>query len=96
MDTLLKYSWPGNVRELQNVVQRTLLLSKGEIIDRNDLPADLIADNIVSGSRLEDMERKYILKALKDAGGQRGRAAEILGISPKTLYRKLLSYGVKG
>ena len=95
MDTLLKYSWPGNVRELQNVVQRTLLLSKGEIIDCDDLPADLIADNIVSGSRLDDMERKYILKALKDAGGQRGRAAEILGISPKTLYRKLLSYGVK-
>jgi DNA-binding NtrC family response regulator len=47
------------------------------------------------GARLEDLERSHILKVLKDAGGQRGRAAEILGIDPKTLYRKLQAYGVK-
>jgi DNA-binding NtrC family response regulator len=48
----------------------------------------------VSGKRLEDVEREHILKVLKEAGGHKGKAAEILGVDPKTLYRKLLSYGV--
>lgn len=95
LNALSKYSWPGNVRELQNVLHRTLLLSKGDAISREDLPADLIAGHKVSGSRLEDIEKKHILTVLKEAGGQRGRAAEILGIDPKTLYRKLLSYGIE-
>ncbi|TAL26480.1 MAG: sigma-54-dependent Fis family transcriptional regulator, partial [Nitrospirae bacterium] len=53
LDALSEYSWPGNVRELQNVLHRTLLLSKGNAITREDLPADLIAGHKVSGSRLE-------------------------------------------
>jgi DNA-binding NtrC family response regulator len=88
-----EYSWPGNVRELLNVVHRTLLLSKNDLIGSEDLPIDLTVDPKASGKRLEDVEREYILKVLKEAGGQRGRAAEILGVDPKTLYRKLLSYG---
>jgi len=94
LKVLVEYPWPGNVRELQNVVHRTLLISKKDILEPEDLPADLIANSRVSGSRLEDVEREHILKVLKETGGQRGKAAEILGIDSKTLYRKLLSYGV--
>ena len=97
MELILNYSWPGNVRELQNVVQRTLLLSKSNIIDCGDLPADLISQNYKGlTKRLADIEKKHILNVLKEAHGHQGNAAEILGISPKTLYRKLHSYGVKG
>lgn len=94
LKVLFEYPWPGNVRELQNVVHRTLLLSKNDVIEPSDLPADLITDPKGSGRRLEDVEREYILKVLKEVGGQKGKAAEILGVDPKTLYRKLMSYGV--
>ncbi len=94
LNVLCEYGWPGNVRELQNVVHRILLLSKKDTIDPEDLPADLAAAPRPSSSRLEDVEREHILKVLKKAG-QRGKAAEILGMDPKTLYRKLLSYGVE-
>ncbi|KAF0145583.1 MAG: response regulator HsfA [Nitrospirae bacterium] len=95
LDAISEYSWPGNVRELQNVLHRTLLLSKADTITREDLPADLKTGNRASGIRLEDIEKNHILKILREAGGQRGRAAEILGIDPKTLYRKLMGYGIK-
>lgn len=95
LDVISRYSWPGNVRELNNVLQRTLLLSHSDTISKDDLPADLIADNKIPGSLLEDVERNHILKVLKEVNGHRGMAAEILGIDPKTLYRKLLNYGLK-
>ncbi len=95
LDAISEYSWPGNVRELQNVLHRTLLLSKTDTITREDLPADLKTGNKASGIRLEDIEKNHILKILREAGGQRGRAAEILDIDPKTLYRKLMGYGIK-
>ena len=91
---LSEYPWPGNVRELQNLVHRTLLLSKNDVIKPHDLPADLRPDSRGSGRRLEDVEREHILRVLKEVGGQKGKAADILGVDPKTLYRKLLSYGV--
>ena len=91
---LSEYPWPGNVRELQNVVHRTILLSRNDVIEPYDLPADLVADLKGSGNCLEDVEKSHILKVLKEVGGQKGKAAEILGVDPKTLYRKLLSYGV--
>ncbi len=91
-----EYSWPGNVRELQNVVQRTLLLSENDVIRAEDLPSEVLNGAGVTGQRLEDVERSHILKVLKEVQGQRGKAAEILGIDPKTLYRKLVSYGIKG
>lgn len=91
---LSEYPWPGNVRELQNVVHRVLLLSKNDLIEPDDLPADLTANPNLSGRRLEDVEREHILTVLKEVGGHKGKAAEILGVDPKTLYRKLLSYGV--
>ena len=91
---LMDYPWPGNVRELQNVVHRAVLLSQQDIIGPPDLPADLTAGHAAS-RRLEDVEKEYILRILNEAGGHKGKAAEILGIDPKTLYRKLISYGIK-
>ena len=90
---LTEYPWPGNVRELQNVVHRALILSKGDVIGLHDLPSDLMVLPRLSGKRVEDVEREHILKVLKETGGQRSKAAEILGVDPKTLYRKLRSYG---
>ncbi|MBI5639349.1 MAG: sigma-54-dependent Fis family transcriptional regulator [Nitrospirae bacterium] len=97
MDLLAEYSWPGNIRELQNVMHRTLLLSRGDVIGREDLPSDLRGGDAVAAShlRLEDIEKDHILKVLREVGYQKGRAAEILGIDPKTLYRKLLGYGIR-
>jgi DNA-binding NtrC family response regulator len=95
LDAMAGYSWPGNVRELQNVVHRALLLSKGRVIDRSDLPQDITKQRVVSGRRLEDIERDYILKVMREVDGQKGKAAEILGIDPKTLYRKLSAYEEK-
>jgi len=90
---LSEYSWPGNVRELQNVVRMALLMSSNDIIEPSDLPCDLIVEHEMPGHRLEEVEKEHILKVLKEVRGQKGKAAEILGLDPKTLYRKLLNYG---
>ncbi|HEY6010941.1 MAG TPA: helix-turn-helix domain-containing protein, partial [Nitrospirota bacterium] len=97
MAALCRYSWPGNVRELQNVVHRILLLTTHDVIEECDLPADLVECKKEKDSmtRLADIERRHILSVLKEAGGHRSKAADALGIDPKTLYRKLLEYGVQ-
>ncbi len=95
LDILSRYAWPGNVRELQNVVHRTLLLSHNDVIRESDLPADIIAVRKGSSRRLVDVEKEHILSVLRDMAGHRGKAAEVLGIDPKTLYRRLKDYGVK-
>jgi len=96
MGALKEYPWPGNVRELQNTIHRAFLLSSGDVIDLHELPTDLVPlDRKVSGTKLETVEKKHILAILKESGGQRGKAAELLGIDPKTLYRKLQGYGIK-
>jgi DNA-binding NtrC family response regulator len=92
---LSRYAWPGNVRELQNVVHRTLLLTHEDVIVECDLPSDLVACRGAVGKSLAEMEKEHILAVLRETGGHRGKAAEILGIDPKTLYRKLSDYGVK-
>ncbi len=95
LKVLSRYAWPGNVRELQNVVHRTLLLSHEDMIVECDLPADLADCRKENSRRLVDVEKEHILSVLREAGGHRGKAAEVLGIDPKTLYRKLQEYGVK-
>ncbi len=94
MSLFLRYAWPGNVRELQNVVHRAALLSKEDVIGPEGLPKDLTEVRSSHSQRIEDIEKEHILKVLKEVGGQRGKAAAILGVDPKTLYRKLQSYGV--
>lgn len=94
--TLQAYPWPGNVRELQNIVSRTLLLSSAQSVGPDDLPPDIQNPQADVSRRLADLERAHILRVLRDTGRHRGRAAEILGVDPKTLYRKLREYGAEG
>ena len=91
---LTEYAWPGNVRELQNIVHHVLLLSRSDRIAPADLPYELGERPGPSGSRLEDREREHILRVLSQAGNDRNKAAEILGVHPRTLMRKLAGYGM--
>ena len=97
------YSWPGNVRELQHVIQRGVILGIGDVLQPADLPAEIqfgggpapaAAAAASTAGSLELMERQHIVATLKQVDGHRGKAAALLGIDPKTLYRKLLSYGI--
>jgi DNA-binding NtrC family response regulator len=95
MDVLCEYSWPGNVRELQNIVNSIMLLTDKETIEPENLPAYIIGDNQSTSKQLKDVEKDHILKVFKETGGHRGKTAKVLGIDPKTLYRKLSGYGVE-
>ncbi|WP_306304152.1 sigma-54 interaction domain-containing protein [Desulfosarcina cetonica] len=103
MELLVRYSWPGNVRELENVIERAVILSTGEMIRPEDLPRSLqvnvgidSADGpiLASGRSLKDVEKEMILKTLADMDGNRTRAADVLGISRRTLQLKLKAYGI--
>jgi transcriptional regulator with PAS, ATPase and Fis domain len=95
------YAWPGNVRELLHVIERGVILSRGDEITPDDLPREVFGSQpppaavspIAAGS-LESMERQHILSTLRRVGGHRGKAAALLGIDPKTLYRKILGYNI--
>jgi two-component system NtrC family response regulator len=94
MNCLLSYNWPGNVRELRNVLERGLILSENNLIIEQTLPLELVG---VLGDRssdapfltLQEAEREHILKVLNFVNGRRAKAAQILRIGRKTLYRKL-------
>ncbi len=92
---LQAYPWPGNVRELENVLQRAVLLSGGPVLEPDDLefdPVEDAPDAPLPLMSLEAMERHMIQKALATTDGNRTRAAEILGISVRTLRNKLHEY----
>ena len=101
-DILEAYSWPGNVRELQHALERAVLLSPGTTIDADALPERVTArrsEPLVSAApaanpTLETIERAYIQWVLQSEGGNKTRAAEVLGIDPSTLHRKLARFGV--
>jgi transcriptional regulator with PAS, ATPase and Fis domain len=93
---LSSHAWPGNVRELQNVVHHILLLSETDQVELVDLPCDLSGRSGSGSIRLDDLEREHILRVLRDAGGDRSKAADALGIHPRTLMRKLSAFGVAG
>ena len=97
LEVMERYDWPGNVRELQHVIQRAIILCHRDEIQPDDLPADVRGGGASAaplGGTLEDMEREAIIATLKQVGGHRGKAATLLGIDPKTLYRKILTYGI--
>jgi DNA-binding NtrC family response regulator len=102
LDRLGAYDWPGNVRELENALERAAVLSGGQPIGLDHLPArvvdppaqSLVADRPADNPTLDVIERAYVLWVLKAEGGNKARAAEVLGIDPSTLYRKLARYGV--
>jgi len=99
MGVLCQHSWRGNVRELSNVLERALLLAAGGPIDLGQLPPD-IGDGAPAGLALQEAvdrsERAHIALVLRLCDGNRDRAAERLGISPATLYRRLEKLGLKG
>ena len=96
LDRLCKYSWPGNVRELRNVVVRAAIFAPGPEITVSDLPEEFGEDGFTAGihnlAGLDELERNAILKALEETNGHQQRAATKLGISKRTLQRKIKSY----
>ena len=104
MDRFLKYGWPGNVRELMNAVERAVVLSRSEYLDEQDLPLSikdnersedksvLSKDVVSSNLPLEDVEKATILSTLESTKGNKSEAARRLGITRKTLHKKLKKY----
>ena len=102
MDALVRYDWPGNIRELENSIERAVLLGRAEYLAPTDLPPPLRTHeeeppriSVPTGMRLEDVEKELILQTLDETGGNRTQAAQILGISRKTIQNKLKDYGLE-
>jgi two-component system response regulator HydG len=95
LEVFRSYKWPGNVRELKNVVERMVLLGEGKELRLEDVPADLRGSAEGRIESLSDMERRHILRVLEEVGGNKKRAAQLLGIDRSTLYAKLRSYGMR-
>jgi two-component system response regulator HydG len=105
MDHLLRYDWPGNVRELMNAVERMVVLSRADYVDESDLPPAILeqasaavpqlpAQALPADLPLEEVEKASILQTLESAGGNKSEAARRLGITRRTLHKKLKKYGV--
>ena len=102
MALLSAYDWPGNVRELQNALERAAVVASGRAIRPEDLPERvretpeprLVQDEPARNPTMDIVEQAYILWVLQAEGGNKTRAAEVLGIDPSTLYRKLHRYGL--
>lgn len=95
MDKMMSYSWPGNIRELSNVVERLVVLSRGDVISESHFTESLIEGarekNIVIpvGTSLEEIEKIFIKETLDYSKGNKKMAADLLGINQRTIYRKL-------
>ncbi len=92
ISALTAYRWPGNVRELENTIERLVVFSRGSVIDVSDLPfkatgPDLHERLFADLPSLDEIERRYLLHVIEQVGGNRTRAAEVLGIDRRTLYR---------
>ncbi|MBU2054733.1 MAG: sigma-54 dependent transcriptional regulator, partial [Proteobacteria bacterium] len=101
LDALVRYDWPGNIRELENSIERAVIMAREDVIGTADFPPQirkLSRDEgkdgfgIPDGVSLAEMERALIIKTLAETGGNRTRAAEILGINRRTLQNKLKEY----
>jgi len=102
LEVLVRYDWPGNVRELENALERAVVIAPDRSITPDDLPdrvreaptPRLAEQESPPNPTMEVIERAYIQWVLKSEGGNKTRAAEVLGIDPSTLYRKLNRYGL--
>lgn len=101
LDALKRYSWPGNIRELRNVIERAVILARHDQIEVDQLPPDLLRNpsppsrdslGLAAGMRVDEAERQLIELTLEHTGRNKTRAAEMLGISAKTLHNKLNRY----
>jgi DNA-binding NtrC family response regulator len=110
LELLVAHDWPGNVRELENAVERAAIHARGSEIVEEELPAKLQSAEVKSRTSqqrgslnslfqdlpsLDELERRYLLHVLETVGGNRTRAAEILNIDRRTLYRMAERFGVK-
>ena len=100
MARLMGMRWEGNVRELENLIERAVVLSPGPLIQENDFPEEVTpekVDHLRNSTEdfpaLEQLEKRYIRAVLEKTGGRKDQAAQILGISRRTLYRKEREYG---
>jgi DNA-binding NtrC family response regulator len=104
LDIFMSHTWPGNIRELRNVLERAAIMSEKELITRSSLPnefgklpskspSDLSSIKFPVGTTVDAMERELILQTLQATGNNKTRAAELLGVSLKTLHNKLKEYG---
>lgn len=104
LSKLLEYSWPGNVRELQNVMERAYILAEGMVVHKDHLADSIInceekveeEEQSISFSELtlDELEKLHICRTLDHLGGNKTKTAKTLGITVKTLYNKLHSYGM--
>ena len=101
LDALNRYSWPGNIRELRNVIERAVILARHDQVDVDQLPPDLLRNpsppsrdslGLAAGMRVDEAEKQLIELTLEHTGRNKTRAAEMLGISAKTLHNKLNRY----
>jgi two-component system response regulator HydG len=103
MDRMLKYGWPGNVRELMNAIERAVVLARSEYLDEEDLPPvvkdeelksqDVTPESVPGSPSLDEVEKATILKTLEASRGNKSETARRLGITRKTLHKKLKKYG---
>src|SRR4029079_5277338 len=98
MRILMSLPWKGNIRELDNVLERAMILGNGEWISPGDLPGKQAADELNSEDNLtraiELYEKTHIERTLNKAAGDKMRAADLLGLSLSTLYRKMEKLGI--
>ena len=102
-EKLMRYPWPGNIRELKNSIESSVVLAKGNIIQLEDLPAQITSSSnsgqasitIDLPTTMEEAEKKVILSMIDYCGGNKSRASELLDIGRKTLHRKLNEYAGK-
>ncbi len=108
LDLLVQYRWPGNVRELRTAIEHAVVLCRGAVVTVRDLPANIRAGQVPAfepgpqeiiekgGLTVKEAERELVVRALKDCNGNRTLAAEKLGMSRRTLHRKLHQYHLEG
>ncbi len=101
IEALSAYHWPGNVRELENAIERLVVFSRSSMIDVRDLPPTLTPRAPALEKRLfddlptlEEIERRYLVHVLEQVAGNRTRAAEVMGIDRRTLYRMAERFGI--
>jgi DNA-binding NtrC family response regulator len=97
MEVLVDYDWPGNIRELKSVINKVLIFADADLIMPADLPRHLAVNRKRPAKRpktLEEMEKNHIIAVLAETGGNQSKAAEILGINRKTLYKKIHKFRI--
>jgi transcriptional regulator of acetoin/glycerol metabolism len=94
LDALIRYEWPGNVRELRNVLERAAIVSESGVIHAGDLSLWPVPPAMVDTTDLEVLERRAIERVMREAEGNKAKAARLLGISRTQLYVRLRKYGL--